>query len=213
VQITWDDNTSAQTYPDTEPSGSTPGSCSGTRQLNAAGVYTIQMTVTDGNLSDTDQVMVVVYDPTAGYVTGGGWINAAPGSYAANPALTGKANFGFNSQYKKGSTVPTGETEFQFQVGNNFDFHSTSYSWLVVSGYKAQYKGTGTVNSAPGYDFTLTAYDGQISGGGGVDKFRIRITNGNGNVVFDNRIWNSNLDVDSADPQALGGGSIVIHKA
>ena len=109
--------------------------------------------------------------------------------------------------------MPTGETEFQFQVGN-FNFHSDSYNWLVVSGYKAQYKGTGSVNGVSGYDFTLTAYDGDITGGGGVDKFRIRITKTNGgSVVFDNRITNANTDMDTADPQAIAGGSIVIHKA
>jgi hypothetical protein len=69
------------------------------------------------------------------------------------------------------------------------------------------------VNGVVGYDFTLTAYDGDITGGG-VDKFRIRITNGNnGNaVVFDNRNG-SPTDIDTADPQAIAGGSIVIHKA
>jgi len=36
----------------------------------------------------------------------------------------------------------------------NFNFHSEAYSWLVVSGYKAQYKGTGSVNGVSGYDFT-----------------------------------------------------------
>jgi hypothetical protein len=45
----------------------------------------------------------------------------------------------------------------------------------VVSGAKAQYKGTGTVNGQPGYGFLLTATDGQLQGGGGVDKFRIKI--------------------------------------
>ena len=39
-------------------------------------------------------------------------------------ALSGKANFGFVSQYEKGKTVPTGNTEFQFQTGNlNFKSH------------------------------------------------------------------------------------------
>ena len=28
------------------------------------------------------------------------------------------------------------------------NFHSTAYTWLVVSGYKAQYKGTGTINGS-----------------------------------------------------------------
>jgi hypothetical protein len=126
--------------------------------------------------------------------------------------LTGRANFGFNSQYKKNANVPTGETEFNFQVGN-FNFHSEAYTWLVVSGFKAQYKGTGSVNGVSGYDFTLTAYDGDITGGGGADKFRIRITKTNGgNVVFDNKNG-APIDMDTADPQAIAGGSIVIHKA
>jgi hypothetical protein len=133
-------------------------------------------------------------------------------------ALSGRANFGFNSQYKKGATVPTGETEFNFSAGN-MNFHSTAYTWLVVSGYKAQYKGTGTINGSGNYEFTLTAYDGDIAGGGGVDKFRIRITGANnGPVVFDNRYKNSGgalnpTDMDTADPEAISGGSIVIHKA
>jgi hypothetical protein len=128
--------------------------------------------------------------------------------------LSGRANFGFTSQYKKGATIPTGETEFQFQVGN-FNFHSEAYSWLVVSGYKAQYKGTGTVNGVSGFDFTLTAYDGKIGGAGqtGYDRFRITITNhATGALVFDNRNGTS-MAIDSANPQNLQGGSITIHKA
>jgi hypothetical protein len=131
--------------------------------------------------------------------------------------LAGRANFGFNSQYKKGATVPTGETEFNFQAGN-MDFHSTVYNWLIVSGYKAQYKGTGTINGAGKYSFTLTAYDGDLMNPtAGPDKFRIRITDDNNSnaVVFDNRITAdaSPNNLDTADPQVISGGSIVIHKA
>jgi hypothetical protein len=156
---------------------------------------------------------VVVYDPSAGFITGGGWITVDPQSLTTNLAASGRANFGFSSQYKKGATIPTGETEFNFQMGN-FNFHSEAYSWLVVSGYKAQYKGTGSVNGVSGYDFTLTAYDGDAPSGGGVDKFRIRITRTNGgNVIFDNRMGVSSTDMDTANPEAISGGSIVIHKA
>jgi hypothetical protein len=46
----------------------------------------------------------------------------------------------------------------------------------VIAGAKAMYTGTGCVFGLPGkYDFKLTAVDGQINGGGGMDKFRIRI--------------------------------------
>jgi hypothetical protein len=158
----------------------------------------------------TATVMLVVYDPTAGFVTGGGWIDSPAGSYAADPALAGRANFGFASKYQKGATTPVGQTEFQFEVAS-FRFHSDSYQWLVVAGPKAQYKGSGTVNGNGGYGFLLTATDAQVSGGGGADKFRIKIWNSSeGSVVYDNVVGEPD-DVDSAKPQAIGGGSIVIH--
>ena len=124
---------------------------------------------------------------------------------------TGKANFGFVSKYKKGSNTPDGQTEFQFQAGD-INFHSSDYDYgsLVVSGYKAQYKGSGDINGVPGYKFILTAYDGDVGGGGGVDKFRMKITK-NGVVVYDNKMGFSD-DIDLAAPMAIGGGSIVIHK-
>ena len=115
------------------------------------------------------------------------------------------------ARYQKGnSKVPVGVTEFHFSVAN-FNFQSDSYEWLVISGAKARFKGTGTVNGAGSYGFELTAWDGQESGGGGTDRFRISISDLNhGNtVVYDNQITAPGSD----DPTtALGGGSIVIHK-
>jgi hypothetical protein len=68
------------------------------------------------------------------------------------------------------------------------------------------------VNGESGYVFRLTAYDGQVTGAGGVDKFRLKITK-NGATVFDNRITVASEDMETADPQAIGDGSIVIHKS
>jgi hypothetical protein len=193
------------------------GQLSATYTFNSPGVYMVQLSVTDscGNTATASTVsglpaMVVIYDPNGGSVTGGGWINSPAGAYVAQPTLTGRASFGFVSKYQKGATVPTGETEFQFQVAN-FNFHSSSYEWLVISGARAQYKGSGTVNNAGSYGFILTAIDGQVSGGGGVDKFRIKIWDKSNNdaIVYDNQLGAS----DSGDPTtAIAGGSIVIHK-
>ena len=153
----------------------------------------------------------MVYDPSASFVTGGGWITSLPGAYSADSALSGKASFGFVSKYLKGATTPSGETQFQFQVAN-FNFHSASYEWLVVSGPLAQFKGSGAVNGAGNYGFLLTATDGQASGGGGVDKFRIKIWDkATGAIVYDNAKGGSE-DINNARPQAISGGSIMIHK-
>jgi hypothetical protein len=106
----------------------------------------------------------------------------------------------------KGTTVPTGQTEFQFQAGD-LNFHSTVYEWLVVSGCKAQYKGTGTINGAGSYKFLLTATDGDKCASKATDKFRIKITDSTGAVVYDNKP----LAADDADPQEIASGSIQIH--
>lgn len=183
---------------------------SGNCTYTAAGVYTVTATVTDddgGSGSGTFRY-VVVYDPSAGFVTGGGWITSPAGAYPANPALTGKANFGINSKYKNNSQVPEGQTEFQLQVGS-LNFHSTGYVWLVVASPTAKYQGTGTVNGSSGYGFQVTVNDGQEPGGGGVDRFRIRIWSlMSGTVIYDSQIGDG---PDAAASTALGGGSIVIH--
>lgn len=200
-----------------EPSGATPGSASATYTFPAAGVYSVKLFLNDscGGAGSADQIggtdlLVVVYDPSAGFVTGGGWINSPAGAYVADPTLTGKANFGFVSKYQKGANVPTGNTEFQFKAGD-LNFKSAVYEWLVVAGAKAQYKGEGTINGAGSFNFLLTVTDGDLPGGGGADQFRIKIT-GPGGLVYDNSLGASD-DMDAANPQTLAGGSIVIHKA
>jgi PKD repeat protein len=203
----WGDGaTSASAVNETNGSGSVSGS----HAYAAAGVYTVKLTVTDkdGGVGQSSFQYVVVYDPSAGFVTGGGWINSPAGAYAADPSMTGKANFGFVSKYQKGATVPTGETEFQFKAGN-LNFHSTVYDWLVIAGAKAQYKGSGTINGSGTYGFLLTANDGQAMGGGSVDRFRIKIWDKTtGKAVYDNQMGAAD---DAVATTALGGGSIVIH--
>jgi hypothetical protein len=186
------------------------GSCADNHVYSTAGVYTVNITLTDDDtgVATTQYQYAVVYDAGAGFVTGGGWINSPAGAYAANPSLAGRANFGFVSKYLRGATAPTGQTEFQFKVGN-LNFHSTSYEWLVIAGARAQYKGSGTINGSGDYFFLLTAIDGQINGGGGIDKFRIKIWNKTtGGVIYDNQAGAGDQD----DPSTgLSGGSIVIH--
>jgi len=189
-------------------------SLSKTHKYTDTGVYSVKVTVTDvcGFAAEYIYKYVVIYDPNGGFITGGGWINSPLNAFKANLSLTGKANFGFVAKYKKGSTVPDGNTEFQFQAGN-LNFNSSSYDdmRLVISGAKANYKGKGTIKgSTLKYAFLVSAIDGDVNGGGGVDKFRIKIwVDGSpSNIIYDNNISGD----DNADPaSSLGGGSIVIH--
>ncbi|MCL4180026.1 MAG: PKD domain-containing protein [Verrucomicrobia bacterium] len=207
VRFQWDDGSETLIEPETA------GQAEASHIYSAPGVYgvTVEVTDSEGDTRSGRFEYVVIYDPNGGFVTGGGWIQSPAGAYVFDATLAGKATFGFVSKYKKGQTVPTGETQFQFQAGD-FKFHSTAYEWLVVSGAKAQYKGVGTVNGAGDYGFLLTATDGQLSGGGGIDKFRIKIwERTTGTLVYDN-VMGEFDDMDAANPQAIGGGSIVIQR-
>jgi hypothetical protein len=186
----------------------TQGAGSGTvvdsHPYTTPGVYTIELTVTDNydGTGTSEFRYVVVYDSSAGFVTGGGWIDSPAGAYVADPMLTGKANFGFFSKYKKGATTPTGSTEFQFHAVD-FNFHSNTYQWLVIAGTTAKFKGSGTINGdvAPdGSDYLFKLWAGDDE----PDTFHIKIwwedVNGVENVIYDN----------SYD-QPIVGGSIVVH--
>lgn len=112
-----------------------------------------------------------------------------------------------HSRYQKGASTPDGQTQFRFRAAG-LNFHSTAYEWLVISGARARYKGSGTVNGVEGYGFLLTATDGDVFGGGGTDRFRLKIWDRTTSAkISDNQLG----DDDTAEPNtALGGGSITI---
>ncbi len=190
--FTWDDGSSST-------AACAAGVCSATHTFATTGVYDVAVTVSDDDGASAAGRFdyVIVTDVNGGSVTGGGWIDAAGE----------KVTFAISAQYlKSGSTA--GNTEVQI---HGLRFKATSIDWLVVSGPNAQYTGTGTWNGSGNFGYEVTAQDGDAIARGNVDKFRIRIwDNSTGNVVFDNVPVASN-DIDSANPQAIGGGSIVVH--
>jgi hypothetical protein len=97
----------------------------------------------------------------------------------------------------------------RLNVGD-FEFNALNYEYLVISGAKAHFKGFGKINGSAGYEFTLTVIDGDLEGGGGVDKFRLKIWNkSTGEIIYDNQMGASDAD----DPiTEIGSGKIVIHE-
>lgn len=177
-------------------------------------ILTISVRGTDkkDNTSALENIYLPVYDPSAGFVTGGGWIWSPKGAYTADATLEGKAHFGFVAKYKKGANIPDGDTEFQFSTAD-FYFYSDTYDWLVVAGYKAMFKGIGTIEGDPdSHKFMISCVDGDLKGNDAKDTFRIRIWDEDGNggetTIYDNQMG---ADMDSEATTELGGGSIIIH--
>lgn len=194
----------ALTYSWTFGDGGTASGALPAHSYAAAGIYNACLTVNDGTVSsDPACIIAVVYDPTGGFVTGGGWIHSPAGAYKPDLSLSGPATFGFVSRYHKGSTVPTGNTAFKLDAAG-FSFDSGAYEWLVVnrSGTNAQFRGSGTVNggldpSGAPYKFMIWATDGAP------DTLRIRIWWEAGGVETD--------VYDNGAAQTIGGGNIVVH--
>ncbi len=181
------------------PAGTTPG------------VHTVGVRARDkaDNWSDVSTVYLVVYDPTGGFATGGGWI--IPGGTTSDagdqlPGLDGssKANLGFVVKYDNGqSSVPGGNMQFHYQAGK-FRLKSTGMDWLVVTNQNwAKFQGLGTVDGMNGVvPFRVEARDGDKSGQ--PDRFVIRI-------------WAPGAKPDVTEPLYVAtgdvqGGKIQIHK-
>jgi uncharacterized delta-60 repeat protein len=208
-----DDNATAKAVV-TEPSGNKNGKITGSYKFTTAGIYKLQMNITDQkgvttytNTSGDLEAIVVIYDPNGGNTYGGGYYNSPAGALKSKPLATGKASYGFAMDYFKNSTNPKGETQFEFKVGD-FEFNALNFEYLVISNSMAQFKGTGKIiGGQSGIGFTMTVVDGQLDGSG-IDKIRMKIYNKNtGAVIYDNQPGAS----DTALPtQAVGPNSVIV---
>jgi hypothetical protein len=163
------------------------------------------------NTSEPVCILLAVVDPSAGFVTGNASITS---SSSACPRFcrgaVGRANISLVARYENRRRTPTGETNFQFKAGN-LKFESTSYAWLVIKGASglAELKGTGQINGASGYSFSLTAYDGRLAGIGS-DRIHLTITDSN-SVIYDNVAGISQTIGGPSSTQPISSGNIVIH--
>lgn len=169
------------------------GSDSATHAYAAAGFYTVTFTVTDDSgLSDSETLLVTVFDPAAGSATGSG-------TYA------GGGSFNFSASYKKPGTSINGSTAFS---APGMSFVSTSTSWLVVSSSTATFSGSGKLNGVSGYSFLVSAFDGGSPSSS--DRVRFQVKDSTGAVVYDTQ---PGAPVNAAPTTPLTSGNVTVHKA
>jgi endoglucanase len=202
--VEWGDGTTSSALI-AERDGS--GGLTASHAYGDAGVYRIDVLVADddGGVMRSALDTVVVFDPTAGSVRGAGWFDSPLGAYAADTSASGRASFGFLARYEKDAETIVAHPGFRLR-GVGFEFESTSYDWFVITGGKAQLRGSGRVNRQGTYAFQIAAIDGL--GPSEPDRLRIRIwDSASGILVYDNERGAP----EGADPaSALGRGSISV---
>ncbi len=168
------------------------------------GVYEVLVTVTDaGDLSDTAAFRyVVIYDPSGGFSTGGGWLR--PDEVSEYPGIdpADQVNFGFNVKYQANSSQPQGNLNVQL---GDLHLKSDAMSWLVITIEDwAHFQGVATVDGgAELYPFRVDVRDG--------DVYDVEPD------LFSLRVWAPGDDPTAVDPlyQVNGdlmGGQITIHR-
>ncbi|WP_329224562.1 family 43 glycosylhydrolase [Streptomyces canus] len=159
----------------------TASGCRAEHPYTKAGIRRPVITVTDDDGASDSRTLpeLIVYDRSAGPALGTGVLGSPAGAYPAKPDLTGKAAFSFAAAYLPGASAPVGEASFDFGPAR-LKFRSTGSDWLVVTGSRAVYQGSGTVDGKSGYGFRITATDAP-------DTFHLRIwKKSGGEVVYDN---------------------------
>lgn len=209
--VTWDDGTDETYLP------GSGNSCDRSHTFTRPGMFTINAKVTDddGGVGSAT-VMVIVYDPDAGFATAGTQIESPPGALAGEQA-TGRAHSEFNIKYRPGENGPEpsgGKVSFRFD--GHFDLDSTSAEWLVITpDDKVAIKGVATVAGRPGdYGFVLYAYDAEpdryrlvawpLASGSNPDEA------GRDALTYDN-VRGGSFDLDEANPQPTTGGNVTVH--
>jgi len=205
--VTWDDGTS-ESY-----AAAADRRCDRGHVFSTPGMYTIKVKVTDDDGgADTAEVMVVVYDSDAGFITAGSSIDSPAGAWTAEPNTTGSGSFQFNPTYHDGDEGPApsgGKVSFKLK-GTGLEMHAAELQWLVVTpGGKAAAKGTATVSGQSGYGFVLYGSDDPD----GVRLVVWPLSQGpvpGGVPTYDNQ-RTAGFDLDTFAPQGIATGSVQMH--
>jgi endonuclease/exonuclease/phosphatase family metal-dependent hydrolase len=218
--VNWDDGRPAENY------AATGGACNRTHRFAHAGMYSIELTVTDDDGgSDQAKTMVVVYDPNAGFTNADGSLISPVANYPPAPTA-GELWFDLAARYYPAQNpdkpVGTGKT-WLTNTDFRFDGGDANLQWLVVTpDGKTAAKGTGTLQGKPGrYGFVFYGYDGCDDGPTtncrpGPNRFRVVVwdlatgPNPDTRLLYDNA-GGVSYDLDVAEPQALRSGIVTIH--
>jgi hypothetical protein len=175
--------------------------------------YSVQVTVGGGYYAGYAEDVMVVYDPSLGFTTGGGWFYW--------PGTTEKTNFGFTMKYNKKATKVQGNLLLIrhldggsgpiYRVKSNAlyglslgESEDPTFGWASFGG-KCTYKDKDWEEPEGNHEFLVYVED-YGEPGRGSDQFWIEVRDKDGNVID---VMSMNR-IASENTETVGGGNIMV---
>jgi len=153
-------------------------------------VYDVSLTINGNFYQGTGSTVLVVYDPSLGFVAGGGQI--IHNGY--------RANIGVNIKYLKNGNAQGSLLYIEHRPTGEVKLKSNALSGMAIVGNEAIPTGKGTVNGVGNHNFIARIIDNGDPGT--TDRFGLRVTSPTGAILIDLTF----------DPIQLSGGNFSVPK-
>ena len=212
--VSWDDG-AVQSFP------ADRGTCDQTHVFAHAGMYTVTVTVTDDDGgTGTASVLLVVFDPNAGWINLDGSTLTPAGALVDTPNASQWTWVHLDAHYYTQTGAPTGVAK-SWVPQTPYRMESTALQWLVVTpDGKIAVRGTATGQDGSALGFVFYGYHGCPAAGPdcqvGTDRMRLVVwrlsagPNPGAGTVYDNQP-SAGYDIDVVGPQPLNSGAVQIH--
>ena len=173
VSWSWGDSSGDQAGKVRESNGA--GSASASHSYAAPGIYSLTATVVNSaGRSAAVSRKIIVYEPSGGFVGGSGVFMSPQGAVRTAPIRSGKATFSFIAPLNMSAQAMGTKAQLNFAVAG-LSFRSENLRPVAVQGARGQFAGSGTINGAGDYKFTLATTAGAAAPRGEEGRFSLKI--------------------------------------
>lgn len=173
VTWSWGDGSGDQAGKVRESSGA--GNASASHSYAAPGIYSVRATVVNrAGSSAAVSRKIIAYEPSGGFVGGSGVFMSPQGAVRTAPIRSGKGTFSFIAPSNMSAQAVGTKAQLHFDVAG-LSFRSDNLRPVAVKGARGQFEGSGAINGAGDYKFTLATTVGAAAGPGERGRFSLKI--------------------------------------
>lgn len=180
------------------------GTATGSHTFMAPGIYTVSARVTDlAGKSVTVSRKIIAVDQAGGFAGGAGSFVSPHVPNKIAPFQGGPARFSFIAPSFAGGKIASQAAQLNFHVGS-LSFRSNA---MRATGMPGQFAGTGSINGAGQYKFTMGTEAGDGKGAGSVS---LRIWRRDPKTGADMVVYSSQPQGRQSAQRRLNGGAVTV---